>query len=58
MAIGISTLDGTTDEVHMKEATELMDRIRGGEKIFESKEEMEAIGNALGTPGWNTEDEL
>ncbi len=58
MAIGISPLDGTTDEVHMKEATELMDRIRGGEEIFQNKEEMEVIGNALGTPGWNTEDEL
>jgi hypothetical protein len=58
MAIGISPLDGTNDEVHMKEATALMDRIRGGEKVFENKEEMEVIGNALGTPGWNTEDEL
>ena len=44
--------------MHMKEATELMDRIRGGEEIFQNKEEMEVIGNALGTPGWNTEDEL
>jgi hypothetical protein len=42
----------------MKEATELMDRIRGGEEIFQNKEEMEVIGNALGTPGWNIEDEL
>ncbi len=51
-------MNGTTDEVHMKEATSLMDRIRRGEKIFENKEEMDIIGNALGTPGWNTEDEL
>jgi hypothetical protein len=58
MAIGISPLDGTTDEMHMKEAIELMDRIRGGEEIFQNKEEMEVIGNALGTPGWNIEDEL
>ena len=51
-------MDGTTDEVHMKEAIELMDRIRGGEEIFASREEMEIIGNALGIPGWNTEDEF
>ncbi len=52
-------MDGTTDEAHMKEATALMYRIRRGEKIFETKEEIDIIGNALGTPGWwNTEDEL
>merc|ERR1719291_80496 len=39
MAIGISPLDGTTDERHMKEDMELMDRIRRSEKIFESNEE-------------------
>lgn len=50
-------MDGTTDEVHMKEATALMDRIRRGEIIFKNKEELDIIGNALGTPGWNTEDE-
>jgi len=50
-------MDGTTDEVHMKEATALMDRIRRGENFFEDGE-MEIIGNSLGTPGWNTEEEL
>jgi hypothetical protein len=58
MAIGISPMDGTTNEVHMKEAIALMDRIRRGEKIFENKEEMDIIGNALGTPEWNNEGEL
>ena len=51
-------MDGTTNEVHMKEAIALMDRIRRGEKIFENKEEMDIIGNALGTPEWNNEGEL
>ncbi|KAL3763847.1 hypothetical protein ACHAW5_006265 [Stephanodiscus triporus] len=58
MAIGISPMNGTTNEVHMKEAIALMDRIRRGEKIFENKEEMDIIGNALGTPEWNIEGEL
>lgn len=58
MAIGISPMNGTTNEVHMKEAIALMDRIRRGEKIFENKEEMDIIGNALGTPEWNNEGEL
>lgn len=51
-------MDGTTNEEHMREAIQLMDRIRGGEKIFMNKEELNIIGNALGTPGWNVEDEL
>jgi hypothetical protein len=28
-----------------------MDRIRGGEEIFQNKEEIKVIGNALGAPG-------
>jgi hypothetical protein len=58
MTIGISPMDGTTNEEHMREAIQLMDRIRSGEKIFMNKEELNIIGNALGTPGWNVEDEL
>ena len=57
MAIGISPMDGTTNELHMKEDIELMDRIRSGEKIFANNDELEIIGNALGTPAWNAEEE-
>lgn len=58
MAIGVSPMDGTTSEIHMKEDMELMDRIRGGENIFADSDELSIIGDALGTPEWNTEDEL
>ena len=50
-------MDGTTNELHMKEDMELMNRIRSGEKIFANNEELEIIGNALGTPEWNAEEE-
>ena len=58
MHIGISPLDGTTNEMHMKEDIDLMRRIRDGEQIFENSTELAVIGNALGTPEWNVEDEL
>lgn len=58
MAIGISPMDGTTNEVHMKEDMDLLNRIRSGEKIFANNEELSIVGNALGTPEWNAEDEL
>lgn len=58
MAIGISPMDGTTNEVHMKEDIEMMDRIRNGEQIFANSAELAIVGNALGTPEWNVEDEL
>eukprot|EP00573_Skeletonema_grethae_P000456 CAMPEP_0201687210 /NCGR_PEP_ID=MMETSP0578-20130828/1366_1 /ASSEMBLY_ACC=CAM_ASM_000663 /TAXON_ID=267565 /ORGANISM="Skeletonema grethea, Strain CCMP 1804" /LENGTH=319 /DNA_ID=CAMNT_0048171343 /DNA_START=66 /DNA_END=1025 /DNA_ORIENTATION=+ len=62
MALGISPMDGSTNEVHMKEDIALMNRIRSGEKIFLDSSEMSIIGNALGTSNWNTileeEDEL
>ncbi len=54
-------MDGSTNEVHMKEDIALMNRIRSGEQIFADSNEMGIIGNALGTPNWNTmaeEDEL
>lgn len=55
-------MDGSTNEVHMKEDIALMNRIRSGEKIFLDSSEMSIIGNALGTSNWNTileeEDEL
>ena len=60
MALGISPMDGTTNEMHMKEDMELMDRIRNGEQILENYEELAIIGDALGTPEWyaDEEDEL
>ena len=58
MTLGISPLDGTTSELHMKDDMELMNRIRSGEQIFANKEELSIVGNALGTVGWNEEDEL
>lgn len=58
MALGISPLDGTTSDLHMKEDIALMDRIRHGEQIFANKEELSIIGNTLGTLEWNVEDEL
>ena len=57
MALGISPMDGTTNEIHMKEDMDLMKRIRSGEQIFADSEELAIVGNALGTPGWNGEEE-
>jgi len=57
MAIGISPMDGTTNEMHMKEDIGLMNRIRSGEKIFDDSEELAIVGNELGTPGWNADEE-
>ena len=57
MEIGISPMDGTTNEVHMKEDIALMDRIRSGEKIFANHEELAVIGNVLGAE-WLSQDEL
>lgn len=51
MAIGISPLDGTTNEIHMREDIDLMNRIRDGGQIFANSEELRIVGNALGTPG-------
>lgn len=48
MAIGISPLDGSTSEEHMREDMELMDRIRGGKKFFRNKSELETILLVLG----------
>lgn len=50
-------MDGSTSEVHMKEDIALMNRIRSGERIFLDSNEMGIIGNALGTPNWNTLEE-
>ena len=50
-------MDGTTNEIHMKEDMDLMKRIRSGEQIFADSEELAIVGNALGTPGWNGEEE-
>lgn len=58
MALGISPMDGTTNEVHMREDIALMDRIRNGEQIFDGIDELSIIGDALdGNPDWYTEEE-
>merc|ERR1712127_988195 len=54
MAIGISPMDGTNSELHMKEDMDLMNRIREREQIFANSHELAIVGNALGTPDWNT----
>jgi len=58
MAIGISPMDGTTNELHMKEDMALMERIRSGEQIFENEDELGIVGEVLGIPPWNTVGEL
>ena len=51
-------MDGTTNEVHMREDIALMDRIRNGEQIFDSIDELSIIGDYLeGEPEWYTEEE-
>ena len=50
-------MDGTTNEMHMKEDIGLMNRIRSGEKIFDDSKELAIVGNELGTPGWNADEE-
>lgn len=58
MALGISPMDGTTNEQHMREDIALMDRIRNGEQIFDNMDELSIIGDALeGEPEWYTEEE-
>ncbi|KAL3803200.1 hypothetical protein HJC23_003475 [Cyclotella cryptica] len=58
MAIGITPLDGTTSEIHMREDIELLERLRSGERFFESDEELAVIGDALGTPSWRADVDL
>jgi len=57
MSIGISPMDGATNEIHMREDIDLMNRIRDGEQIFSNIEELAIVGDALGTPGWNAEED-
>ncbi|KAL7489374.1 hypothetical protein ACHAW6_014968 [Cyclotella cf. meneghiniana] len=58
MAIGITPLDGTTSETHMREDIELLDRLQSGERFFENDEELALIGDALGTHDWRADVEL
>jgi len=58
MAIGISPLVGTTNEIYMEDDMHLMNRIRSGEQIFANTEELAIIGNALDSAGWMAVDEL
>lgn len=54
MAIGITPLDGTTNEQHMRDDIELLNRLRREEQIFETDEDLALIGDAL-TPGWRAD---
>jgi len=58
MAIGITPLDGTTNEEHMKEDIDLLRRMRNGEILFENDEELALIGDALGTIDWRADVDL
>lgn len=55
MAIGVTPLDGTTNEQHMKEDIDLLNRLRNGEQFFQTDEELSLIGDALGTPDWRAD---
>lgn len=51
MSLGYATpLDGTTNQKHMLEDVAVMERMQGGEQIFESEEEMRLMAQLLGMP--------
>ena len=51
MSLGHATpLDGTTDRKHMAEDVAVMERIQGGEAIFESDEDLYRMAKLLGMP--------
>lgn len=50
LAIGITPLDGTTNKDHMAEDIALLGRIRSGEKIFGSDDELTLFAEILGLP--------
>lgn len=51
MSLGYATpLDGTTNPKHMLEDVAVMERMQGGEQIFESEEELRHMAQLLGMP--------
>jgi len=58
MALGITPLDGTTSKVHAAEDMALLARVKRGEKIFASYEEMNEFADILGIPDWEANEEL
>ena len=51
MSLGYATpLDGTTNQKHMLEDVAVMERMQGGEQIFESEEELRHMAQILGMP--------
>ena len=51
MSLGyVTPLDGTTSPIHMMEDVAVMERIQGGEKIFETNEELGHMAKLLGFP--------
>eukprot|EP00586_Coscinodiscus_wailesii_P006748 CAMPEP_0172482200 /NCGR_PEP_ID=MMETSP1066-20121228/8439_1 /TAXON_ID=671091 /ORGANISM="Coscinodiscus wailesii, Strain CCMP2513" /LENGTH=321 /DNA_ID=CAMNT_0013245119 /DNA_START=152 /DNA_END=1117 /DNA_ORIENTATION=- len=58
MALGITPLDGTTSKQHAAEDMALLARVRAGEKIFQSDEEIDEFADILGLPELETDEEL
>jgi len=58
MTIGITVLDGATNEDHMKEDIVLLQRMNNNgdanSKIFVNEKELTLIANALGIPDWTS----
>ena len=51
MSLGyVTPLSGTTSPVHMMEDVAIMERIQGGEAIFETEEELKHMAQLLGFP--------
>jgi diketogulonate reductase-like aldo/keto reductase len=50
MTMGHTPLDGTTNLKHMQEDIALESRIKGGEKIFASEDELRKMAEVLGMP--------
>mmetsp|Transcript_18671 Transcript_18671/g.33780 ORF Transcript_18671/g.33780 Transcript_18671/m.33780 type:complete len:349 (+) Transcript_18671:113-1159(+) len=51
MSLGYATpLDGTTNKAHMLEDVAVMERMQGGEKIFETQDELKEFAAILGMP--------
>jgi aryl-alcohol dehydrogenase-like predicted oxidoreductase len=51
MSLGyVTPLSGTTNTKHMAEDVAVMERMQGGEQIFESEEELRHMAQLLGMP--------
>lgn len=51
MSLGyITPLSGTTSKTHMAEDVAVMERIQGGEVMFENETDLQRMGQILGMP--------